>query len=176
MRVVMTSTGSGPVTTKSNHAADYPSATGSCAPLVANSSTSYFESSNMSRAETSARQFQLTKSLRSIIRQGGSRRSVESGATFCSECYVRFCLWCCVVAPVTAPSATASVTRPTTARVAGSASALATSCFMHAHMYPGLPTGTLRRPESIQFNLDFTDRVSDNINRGENIEIKMNLC
>ena len=126
----MTFTGSGPVTTKSTQAADYPAATDSCTPLVANSYTSYFESSKLSRAETSARAFQVTiENLRSIIGQGGSRRSVEFGATFCSECYVRFCLWCCVVAPVTAP-ATASITGPTTACVAGPASALATSCFL----------------------------------------------
>ena len=112
-----------------------------CKPLVASSSTSYFESSNISRVETSAKPFQLTiESLHSIIRQGGSRRSVESGATFCSECYVWLRLWCCIVAPVTTP-ATASITGPTTVRVAGPASALATSCFMHAHMYICLTHG-----------------------------------
>ena len=113
-------------------------ATDSCKPLMASSSTSYFESSDISRAETSAKPFQLTiESLHSIIRQEGLRCSVESCATFCSECYVRFCwprLWCCIVAPVTTP-ATASITGPTAVRVAGPASALATSCFMHAHMY-----------------------------------------
>ena len=57
----MTATGSAPVTTKSTQAADYPVATDSFAPLMANSSTSYFESSNISRAETFARQFQLTR-------------------------------------------------------------------------------------------------------------------
>ena len=115
-------------------------ATDSCAPLVASSSTSYFESSNISRAETSARPFQLTiESLQSVIRQGGSRRSVESGATFCSECYVCFCwprLWCCIVAPVFA-TATASilVLLPLVLLVQLLPLPLAVSC-MHTSKYP----------------------------------------
>ena len=41
----------------SSRLSHYPAATDSFAPLVANPSTSYFESSNISRAETSARPF-----------------------------------------------------------------------------------------------------------------------
>ena len=69
-------------------------------PLVANSSTSYFKSSNISRAQTSARSFQLTiASLCSIIRQGGSPGACLVHHMIFPECFFRFCSWCCVAGP-----------------------------------------------------------------------------
>ena len=137
--VVMTSTDWAPaITTKSTQAADYPLL------LTAPRHLSLIPLPATLNPQTSLElrpppdHFSWLRESTFYLQVGrfAPRRSVHN--MICPECYM-ICPECCVAAPVT----------PTTARVAGLASALATSCFMHAHIHT-LPIGTaLWRPKSV---------------------------
>ena len=142
----MTATGSAPVTTKSTQAADYSVATDSFAPLMANSSTSYFESSNISRAETSARPFQLT--YRVFVPSSG--REVRTAGSVHHILFKMIHLLLLVVL------CSCSCYRPSYCSdhwpyyhsCCWSSFCLASCCIVHAH-HDLLPTGTLQRSKSV---------------------------
>ena len=158
----MTATGSAPVTTKSTQAADYPVATDSFAPLMANSSTSYFESSNISRAETSARPFQLTTE--SLFHASGRPVRTTQFTTFCSVRMIRPLLLVVLCSCSCYRPSYSSDHWPYYRSCCWSSFCLASCCIVQAH-HDLLPTGTLQRPESVA-NLWNTRPVARGGSRG----------